>query len=66
MTPEEKVEGILQWAEESGTDFDPDFVRQMKTRIDQGKDLTVGQESAIENIWVSWKVGEWLEKQGLL
>jgi len=66
VTTEEMIEGILQWAEESGTEFDPDFVRQMKTRIDQGKDLTVGQETAIENIYTQWKVGEWLEKQGLL
>jgi hypothetical protein len=53
---EDKIEAILEWHREESKDFDPSFVLDLQEKIEDGRDLSEGQEKALDNIIKKWKV----------
>ena len=52
-----EVTRVLEWLPKSPITFDPSFVRSLKTRLENGRDLTEKQLGAIRNIIVKFGVG---------
>lgn len=54
MDYEEKIDAILDWADERDRGFDTMFVEELKGNLDVG--LTKSQEQAIDNIIERWHI----------
>ena len=59
---EDKVHAILEWAHETQTDFDTELAENCRDTLESGRDLSTGQERAIDNIIRGFKidVDEWV------
>lgn len=55
MTQEEKIEAILEWAEDHDF-FDIEFVETMGEKLEEYGELTDRQESALDNIIEKFRI----------
>ena len=62
MTQEEKLEMVMEWANEVNTDFDPEFVVSLQNYYGAMGYLTANQEAALDNIIKKWRIEEAMEK----
>lgn len=56
MVTEEKIDMILEWADEKDRDFDTEFVESLQNHLDAFGYLTKAQEAALDNIIEKWGI----------
>ncbi len=56
MDAEEKIEMVLEWADEKDRDFDTEFVESLQEFFDDNGHLTTAQMKALDNIIDRWGV----------
>ena len=52
----DKIQAILHWADDEGSNFDDDFVLEMSVIIETGRKLTPAQEQAIDRIVDAYRI----------
>jgi len=52
----DRIDGVLDWAEEHPT-FDTDFVESLKEQYNEKGELTMNQEQALDNIIERFDIG---------
>ena len=62
---EERIETVLNWADEHHPDFDTEFVESLKKQLEDRGSLSDKQEEALLNIIEKWNIGDWYGVGGL-
>ncbi len=67
MEIQEIINAILDWAENSvkanQINFDTTFVEELDLKLNHYGSLTCAQERALKNIFLKFKIDEWLAEQ---